>query len=44
MSPVHDLIGLELAELDRLLHDGGYESFHARQLYRWIHRHGVTDF
>ena len=44
MSPAHDLAGLELTELDHLLREGGYESFHARQLYRWIHRHGVTDF
>ena len=42
--PTSDLVELDLPELERLLQERGYDSFHARQLYRWIHRHGVTDF
>jgi 23S rRNA (adenine2503-C2)-methyltransferase len=43
-SPNHDLAELDLPELERLLKESGSDAFHARQLYRWIHRHGVTDF
>jgi 23S rRNA (adenine2503-C2)-methyltransferase len=43
-SPTSDLSELDLPELERLLQEGGYDAFHARQLYRWIHRHGVTNF
>ena len=42
--PTRDLAELELAELERLLQDEGHEAFHARQIYRWIHRHALTDF
>ena len=42
--PTTDLAELDLLELERLLKESGYDAFHARQLYRWIHRHGVTDF
>src|SRR6185295_16905427 len=45
MSPApHDIAELEPAELESLLADSGYEPFHARQIYRWIYRYGVTDF
>jgi 23S rRNA (adenine2503-C2)-methyltransferase len=40
----HDLAELELAELEALLQTNGAERFHARQIYRWIYRYGVTDF
>jgi 23S rRNA (adenine2503-C2)-methyltransferase len=40
----HDLAELDPAELEALLHTSGSERFHARQIYRWIHRYGVTDF
>ena len=43
-SPIHDLAELDLPELERLLKESGSDAFHARQLYRWIHRRGVTDF
>jgi 23S rRNA (adenine2503-C2)-methyltransferase len=43
-SPPADLGELDLAQLERLLQESGYEPFHARQLYRWIHRRGVSDF
>ena len=45
MTPAtSDLTELDLPELERLLQESDYDAFHARQLYRWIHRHGVTDF
>lgn len=41
--PQKDLTELELGELEAELLSAGVEPFHARQLYRWIHRRGVTD-
>src|SRR5687767_2824031 len=43
-SPRPDLAELELQELEAALDARGVERFHARQLYRWIYRRGVTDF
>jgi 23S rRNA (adenine2503-C2)-methyltransferase len=40
----HDIAGLELRELEDRLREDGVEPFHARQLYRWVFRRGVTDF
>ncbi len=42
-SPMLDLADLELPDLEAALVARGFERFHARQLYRWIHRRGVTD-
>jgi 23S rRNA (adenine2503-C2)-methyltransferase len=43
-SPV-DLLGFTLEELTSFVVDTlGERPFHARQLYRWIHQRGVTDF
>lgn len=39
-----DLAELELAELEAALGARGEARFHARQLYRWVYRRGVTDF
>ena len=40
-----DLLGLPLDRLTRFMVDDLAERpFHARQLYRWIHQRGVTDF
>jgi 23S rRNA (adenine2503-C2)-methyltransferase len=39
-----DIAELELSELERALEASGRPRFHARQLYRWIHRRGITDF
>ncbi|HSL20748.1 MAG TPA: 23S rRNA (adenine(2503)-C(2))-methyltransferase RlmN [Vicinamibacterales bacterium] len=39
-----DLAELELNELEQALQALGRPAFHARQLYRWIHRRGVSDF
>ena len=44
-APPLDLLGLPLEQLTRLVVDElGERPFHARQLYRWIHQRGVTDF
>ena len=40
-----DLLGLPLDRLTRfLVEELGERPFHARQLYRWIHQRGITDF
>ena len=39
-----DAAELEIAELEKALEERGSARFHARQLYRWIYRRGVTDF
>jgi 23S rRNA (adenine2503-C2)-methyltransferase len=39
-----DLAELDVPELEAALEARGVERFHARQLYRWIYRRGVTDF
>jgi 23S rRNA (adenine2503-C2)-methyltransferase len=41
--PRTDLAGLEIGELEAALESRGVERFHARQLYRWIYKRGVTD-
>ena len=43
MNPV-DLAELDLSEAESALETKRVQRFHARQLYRWIHRRGVTDF
>ncbi|HYT75811.1 MAG TPA: 23S rRNA (adenine(2503)-C(2))-methyltransferase RlmN [Vicinamibacterales bacterium] len=40
----HDLAEMELVELEQALGSMGHQRFHARQLYQWIHKRGVTDF
>jgi 23S rRNA (adenine2503-C2)-methyltransferase len=44
MSGSVDLAELELSELEEALEVRGARRFHARQLFRWIYRRGVTDF
>ena len=41
--PRTDLAELEISELEAALESRGVERFHARQLYRWIYKRGVTD-
>jgi 23S rRNA (adenine2503-C2)-methyltransferase len=41
--PRADLAELDLSELENTLGARGVEPFHARQLYRWIYRRGVTN-
>jgi 23S rRNA (adenine2503-C2)-methyltransferase len=38
-----DLANLERLALEQALADRGHERFRARQIFRWIYRHGVTD-
>jgi 23S rRNA (adenine2503-C2)-methyltransferase len=39
-----DVAELDLAELEAWLESRGSRAFHARQIFRWIYRRGVTDF
>src|SRR5687768_7516542 len=39
-----DLAELDLNELEAALSARGHERFHARQIYRWIYKRGVTEF
>jgi 23S rRNA (adenine2503-C2)-methyltransferase len=43
-SPRLDIAELDLHELEAALTARGVQAFHARQLYRWIYKRGVTDF
>ena len=38
-----DLAELERSALEAALAEHGHERFHARQIFRWIYRRGVTD-
>ncbi|MGH9140343.1 MAG: 23S rRNA (adenine(2503)-C(2))-methyltransferase RlmN [Vicinamibacterales bacterium] len=42
-APRPDLADLERAALESALDARGHQCFHARQVFRWIHKHGVTD-
>ena len=35
---------LELHEMESHLEEAGVPRFHGRQIFQWIHRHGITDF
>jgi 23S rRNA (adenine2503-C2)-methyltransferase len=39
-----DIAEMELPELEQAVEIRGYPRFHGRQIYRWVHRHGVTNF
>src|SRR5215216_1332180 len=39
-----DIASMDLQELESALEAGGHPAFHARQIYSWIYRKGVTDF
>ena len=43
-DPRRDLAEADLPELESLLADAGAPCFHARQVFRWIHRRDMTDF
>jgi 23S rRNA (adenine2503-C2)-methyltransferase len=40
----HDVSELELLELEQVLEDLGRPRFHARQIFQWVHKRGITDF
>jgi 23S rRNA (adenine2503-C2)-methyltransferase len=39
-----DLAELDLPELEQAVDDLGQPRFHARQLFQWVHKRGVTNF
>jgi 23S rRNA (adenine2503-C2)-methyltransferase len=39
-----DIAETELSELERALEEIGRPRFHARQIFQWVHRRGVTGF
>ncbi len=39
-----NLLGLSLAQLESFFAGQGEKPFHARQVLRWMHQRGVTDF
>jgi 23S rRNA (adenine2503-C2)-methyltransferase len=43
MPPTNDLAELDVPEVESALESRGFERFHARQIYRWIYRRGITD-
>ncbi|MFD2113347.1 23S rRNA (adenine(2503)-C(2))-methyltransferase RlmN [Thiorhodococcus fuscus] len=39
-----NLLDLDLADCEALVVDLGFKAFHGRNLFKWIHKHGVTDY
>ena len=39
-----DLLDFDLAGLEALAVELGHKPFHGRNLFKWVHKHGVTDF
>ncbi|WP_338113824.1 23S rRNA (adenine(2503)-C(2))-methyltransferase RlmN [Thiococcus pfennigii] len=39
-----DLLDLTRAGIESLVQGWGYKPFHGRNLFKWIHKHGLTDF
>ena len=44
ITELADIAQLELHEIEQALADLGHPRFHARQLFQWVHKRGVTDF
>ncbi len=44
MEKLYRIKGLTLAELEAALKERGEDSFHARQIFSWIYKKGVSDF
>ena len=44
LDPRTDIGGLELPDLERAFEARGHARFHARQVFQWVHKRGVTDF
>ena len=38
------LLGMDIAELEAAVTEAGLQKFRARQLWRWVWRHGLTSF
>src|SRR6185436_19102327 len=43
VEPRPDLADLERPALESALDARGQQRYHARQIFRWIYKHGVTD-
>ncbi|MFE8034948.1 23S rRNA (adenine(2503)-C(2))-methyltransferase RlmN [Thiohalocapsa marina] len=43
-ASVIDLLDLDRADTEALLAGWGLKPFHGRNLFKWIHKHGVDDF
>ncbi|MCP3670705.1 MAG: 23S rRNA (adenine(2503)-C(2))-methyltransferase RlmN [Gammaproteobacteria bacterium] len=39
-----NLLGLDRAAMESFFEKMGFKTFHARQVLKWIHKHGITDF
>ncbi len=39
-----NLLGLDRKAMEALFAEMGFKTFHARQVLKWIHKHGVIDF
>jgi 23S rRNA (adenine2503-C2)-methyltransferase len=39
-----NLMNLDRGDMETLVEDLGFKAFHGRNLLKWIHKHGVTDF
>ncbi len=39
-----DIAEIELHELENALAESGHPRFHARQIFQWVHKRGLTDF
>jgi 23S rRNA (adenine2503-C2)-methyltransferase len=42
--PRPDVADMELPELEHALEALGHARFHARQIFQWVYRRGITDF
>jgi len=42
-APVPDLLDLDLADCEALVAALGFKVFHGRNLFKWLHKHGVID-
>ncbi|MEW8218341.1 MAG: bifunctional tRNA (adenosine(37)-C2)-methyltransferase TrmG/ribosomal RNA large subunit methyltransferase RlmN, partial [Candidatus Thiodiazotropha taylori] len=39
-----NLLNLDLQEMERFFVALGSKAFHGRNVFKWIHKHGVVDF
>lgn len=39
-----NLLGLNRKAMESLFDEMGFKTFHARQVFKWIHKHGIIDF
>lgn len=40
----NNLLGLDRKAMESYFEKMGFKAFHARQVLKWIHKHGITDF